>query len=69
MSDELDIENKDRLLEEIYKAVKLAIPNNTGIPAASELQIELIEQMLDNALGTNQSGKKRFYDYGLSVEQ
>jgi len=69
MSDELDLENKERLLDEIYRAVKYALPETTAIPAKSELHIELIEQMLDNALGTNPTGKKRFYDYGLTVGQ
>ena len=69
MSDELDIENKERLIDEIYKAVKYALPNGTSVNPKSEIQIELIEKMLDNALGTNPTGKKRFYDYDLNVEQ
>ncbi|MDA8968107.1 hypothetical protein N9F49_00590 [bacterium] len=68
MSDELDIENKERLIDEIYKAVKYALPNGTSVNSKSEIQIELIEKMLDNALGTNPTGKKRFYDYDLNVE-
>jgi hypothetical protein len=68
MSDELDIENKERLIDEIYKAVKYALPNGSSVNSKSEIQIELIEKMLDNALGTNPTGKKRFYDYGLNVE-
>jgi len=68
MSDELDIENKERLIDEIYKAVKYALPNGTSVNSKSEIQIELIEKMLDNALGTNTTGKKRFYDYDLNVE-
>jgi len=64
----LDIENKERLIDEIYKAVKYALPNGTSVNSKSEIQIELIEKMLDNALGTNTTGKKRFYDYDLNVE-
>lgn len=67
MNDVLDTENKERLIEEIYKAVKYALPENTNIPPKSELQIELLEKMLDNALGINSSGNKRFYDYGLTI--
>tara|TARA_R110001606_G_scaffold394005_1_gene564510 strand:+ start:51 stop:263 length:213 start_codon:yes stop_codon:yes gene_type:complete len=67
MTDVLDTENKERLIEEIYKAVKYALPENTNIPPKSELQIELLEKMLDNALGINSSGNKRFYDYGLTI--
>jgi hypothetical protein len=68
MTDVLDTENKERLIEEIYKAVKYALPENTNIPPKSELQIELVEKMLDNALGINPSGNKRFYDYGLTIK-
>lgn len=68
MIDVIDLENKERLLDEIYKAVKYALPKNSDIPAKSELHIELLSKMLDNALGTNATGKKRFYDYDLSVE-
>jgi hypothetical protein len=68
MTDVLDTENKERLIEEIYKAVKYALPENTNIPPKSELQIELLEKMLDNALGINSSGNKRFYDYGLTIK-
>jgi len=67
MNDVLDIENKERLIEEIYKAVKYALPENNNIPPKSELQIEVLEKMLDNALGINSSGNKRFYDYGLTI--
>jgi|TARA_R110001592_G_C13094348_1_gene743680 hypothetical protein len=67
MTDVLDTENKERLIEEIYKAVKYALPENTNIPPKSELQIELLEKMLDNALGINSSNNKRFYDYGLTI--
>jgi hypothetical protein len=68
MTDVLDTENKERLIEEIYKAVKYALPENTNIPPKSELQIELLEKMLDNALGINSSNNKRFYDYGLTIK-
>ena len=68
MSDVIDISNKERLLEEIYRAVQLSIPSMSMIPAKAELQIEIIEMMLDNALGLNESGKKRSTDYGLKLD-
>ena len=68
MNHVIDISNKEHLLEEIYRAVQLSIPSMSMIPAKAELQIEIIEMMLDNALGLNESGKKRSTDYGLKFE-
>ena len=68
MDDVIDVENKERLIEEIYKAVKLSLPEGVPVSDKTELHIELIEEMLDNALGTNSEGRKRFYDYGLNLE-
>ena len=69
MDDVIDVENKKRLIEEIYKAVKLSLPEDVSVSDKTELHIELIEEMLDNALGTNPEGRKRFYDYGLNLER
>ena len=68
MSHVIDISNEERLLEEIYRAVQLSIPNMSTIRAKAELQIEIIEMMLDNALGINDTGKKRSTDYGLKLD-
>ena len=65
MSHVIDISNKERLLEEIYRAVQLSIPNISTLRAKAELQIEIIEMMLDSGLGINDTGKKRSTDYGL----
>jgi hypothetical protein len=67
MADAIDLENKERLLDEIYKVVKLSLPDDLRISPETEIRIDLFEKMLDNALGTNSSGKKRFYDYGLNL--
>ena len=68
MSHEIDISNKERLLEEIYRAVQLSIPNISTLRAKAELQIEIIEMMLDSGLGINDTGKKRSTDYGLKLD-
>ena len=65
MSHVVDISNKERLLEEIYRAVQLSIPNIFTLPAKAGLQIEIIEMMLDSGLGINDTRKKRSTDYGL----
>ena len=65
MSHVVDISNKERLLEEIYRAVQLSIPNISTLRAKAELQIEMIEMMLDSGLGINDTRKKRSTDYGL----
>ena len=64
MSHVIDISNKERLLEEIYRAVQLSIPNISTLRAKAELQIEIIEMMLDSGLSINDTGKKRSTDYG-----
>jgi hypothetical protein len=69
MDDVIDVENKERLIEEIYKAVKLSLPDDAPVSDKTELHIELIEEMLDNALGTNPTGRKRFCEYGLNLER
>ncbi len=68
MSHVIDFSNKERLLEEIYKAGQLSLPNMSTIRAKAELQIEKIEMMLNNALGINDTGKKRSTDYGLNMD-
>ena len=68
MSHVIDISNKERLLEEIYKVVQLSIPNISTLRAKAELQIEIIEMMLDSGLGINDTGKKRSTDYGLELD-
>ena len=68
MSHVIDFSNKERLLEEIYKAGQLSLPNMSTIRAKAELQIEKIEMMLNNALGINDTGKKRSTDYGLNLD-
>ena len=67
MSHVIDISNKERLLEEIYRAVQLSIPNISTLRAKAELQIEIIEMMLNSGLGINDTGKKRSTDYGLKL--
>ena len=68
MSHVVDISNKERLLEEIYRAVQLSIPNISTLRAKAGLQIEIIEMMLDSGLGINDTGKKRSTDYGLKLD-
>ena len=68
MSHVIDFSNKERLLEEIYKAGQLSLPNMSTIRAKAELQIEKIEMMLNNALGINDTGKKCSTDYGLNLD-
>ena len=68
MSHVVDISNKERLLEEIYRAVQLSIPNISTLRAKAELQIEIIEMMLDNGLGIKDTGKKCFTDYGMKLD-
>ena len=65
MSHLVDISNKERLLEEIYRAVQLSIPNISTLRAKAGLQIEIIEMMLNSGLGINDTGKKCSTDYGL----
>ncbi len=67
MSHVIDISNKERLLEEIYRVVQLSIPNISTLRAKAELQIEIIEMMLNSGLGINDTGKKRSTDYGLKL--
>ena len=67
MSHVIDISNKERLLEEIYRDVQLSIPNISTLRAKAELQIEIIETMLHSGLGINDTGKKRSTDYGLKL--
>ena len=68
MSHVVDISNKERLLEEIYRAVQLSIPNISTLRAKAELQIEIIEMMLDNGLGIKDTDKKCFTDYGMKLD-
>ena len=68
MSHVVDISNKERLLEEIYRAVQLSIPNISTLRAKAGLQIEIIEMVLDSGLGINDTGKKRSTDYGLKLD-
>ncbi len=68
MSHVIDISNKERLLEEIYRAIQLSITYISSIRIKVKLQIEIIEMMLDNALGINGAGKKRSTDYGLELD-
>ena len=64
----IDISNKERLLKEIYRVVQLSIPDISTLRAKAELQIEIIEMMLDNAFGINDTGKKLSTDYGLKLD-
>ena len=68
MSHAIDISNKGRLLEEIYRVVQLLIPNICTLRAKAELQIEIIEMMLDNGLGIKDTDKKCFTDYGMKLD-
>ena len=68
MSHVIGISNKERLLEEIYRVVQLSIPNIFTLRTKAELQIEIIEMMLDNALGIDDIGKKRSAHYGLKLD-
>lgn len=63
----IDISNKERLLEEIYRVVQLLIPDISTLRTKAELQIKIIEMMLDNGLGINDTGKKCFTDYGMKL--
>ena len=64
----IDISNKECLLEEIYRVVQLLIPDISTLLAKAELQIEIIEMMLDNALGIDDTGKKRSAHYSLKLD-
>ena len=68
MSHVIDISNKERLLEEIYRVVQLSIPNISTLRTKAELQIEIIKMMLDSGLGINNTGKKHSADYGLKLD-
>ena len=46
----------------------MSITNMSTIHAKAELQIEIIEMMLDNALGIDDIGKKRSAHYGLKLD-
>ena len=63
----IDISNKERLLEEIYRVVQLLIPDISTLRTKAELQIKIIEMMLDNGLGINDTGKKCFTDYVMKL--
>ena len=68
MSHVIDISNKERLLEEIYRVVQLSIPNIFTLRTKAELQIEIVKMMLDSDLGINNTGKKHSTDYGLKLD-
>ena len=68
MSHVIDISNKERLLEEIYRVLQMSIPNISTLRTKAELQIEIIKMMLDIGLGINNTGKKHSTDYGLKLD-
>ena len=64
----INISNKERLLEEIYRVVQLSIPDIFTLRAKAELQIKIIEMMLDCGLGINDTGKKYSTDYVMKLD-
>ena len=68
MSRVIDISNKERLLEEIYRVLQMSIPNISTLRTKAELQIEIIKMVLDSGLGINNTGKKHSADYGLKLD-
>jgi hypothetical protein len=68
MSHVIDISNKERLLEEIYRVLQMSIPNISTLRTKAELQIEISNMVLDSGLGINNTGKKHSTDYGLKLD-
>ena len=68
MSHVIDISNKERLLEEIYRVLQMSIPNISTLRTKAELQIEIIKMVLDSGLNINDTGKKRSTDYSLKLD-
>ena len=64
----MDKRNKEALLDEIWKIV-LEASGNEEITLDLQMKLDTIEDMLDNALGLNEEGIKRFISYGLSSTQ
>ena len=50
MIDPVDIEKRDRIIDEIHKAIKMCIPEDQDAPWAVDGQIEKISDMIDAAM-------------------
>ena len=61
-------ENKEALLDEVWK-ITLEASGGMEIPSEIQTKLELLDPMLDNALGLNKEGVRRSINYGLSKSQ
>ena len=50
MIDPVDIEKRDRIIDEVHKAIKMCIPEDQDAPWAVDGQIEKISDMIDAAM-------------------
>ena len=64
----MDKTNKEDLLDEIWEIVLDASPNLEIVPEIMD-RLELLDPMLDNALGLNENGTKRSIYFGLPKAQ
>ena len=64
----MDKTNKEALLNEIWEIVLDASPNAEIVPEIMD-RLELLDPMLDNALGLNESGTRRLISFGLQKPQ
>jgi hypothetical protein len=64
----MDKSNKEALLDEVWK-ITLEASGGMEIPSEIQTKLELLDPMLDNALGLNKEGVRRSINYGLSKSQ
>jgi hypothetical protein len=64
----MDKLNKEALLDEVWK-ITLEASGGMEIPSEIQTKLELLDPMLDNALGLNKEGVRRSINYGLSKSQ
>ena len=50
MIDPINIEKRDRIIDEVHKTIKMCIPEDQDAPWAVDGQIETISDMIDLAL-------------------
>ena len=50
MIDPINIEKRDRIIDEVHKTIKMCIPEDQDAPWAVDGQIETISDMIDEAL-------------------
>mgnify|MGYP000748813411 CR=1 FL=1 len=64
----MDKSNKEALLDEVWK---ITLEASGGMEISLEIQkkLDLLDPMLDNALGLNKEGTRRFISYGLPKSQ